>query len=863
MPQINNLEKFTEQIEELLRKYRTDPVIAEKSVKHQQNLERLLNRTNKLLEEGEAVDSQEFENLVKMSENSFKQLKEQNKNDKEFQKQFKKNFGQDVGSGSLSKRVVDNLSTSLSDISRNVKVLNQNVTKDAGDTALAFGGGPLAKMAAESIDFKGIANSFRRNKGNQNTGSPVMGQFHDGIRSVPKEGSYYLDQGERVIPADTNNDFSDFIDDVKNRGLKIFSEQASKEYFEPLSKRFEETVRDKGVLISKFSRDSKETMINAISKGIGSSENLDIRQHRETIDNLRNINESIQNSANEIQNGFFLSARLQVQRFMRHPILNTIAMAMKPLARIGGMLWRGLLTVIRGFRTSINEKILKATKEQTQLMETGRIERQGFFQRGGVLGAIMRDVGLRNKNEGMERVRQDQPQDHTKQISETTDEIHTLKQEIADLLGQTNTLRSDIHNQLQSLNNFVGLIWDAYQNQMRENGNSQQMSLGLNGDVIEGTVNNRRQNDGEGRGYQYVDPRQRSFDFTNSFNQSGPLRETPTQKLNETRQDYNDDSIEHQETTAESTSKIAQLMEEFVDGKGSGGGFVGKIGRALSSALGGLVGGGAAAAGGLLSRVLRARIGKMIPGIGTLISGYNLWDAYNNNGDMSRTIAGEGGGLAGGALGAKVGSLILPGIGTIVGGASGYLIGRMIGEDIHDGLRSWLPDFLFDDEPSGMRMSEEELFGNNGLATRAMQRQRQLMGRGIDLVPSGEVSLGEVRHKPESTDSFRDMLQYEKNRSTNLRERGQNLSRNPLLASPADLQRGISTRTYTFTDPEVAARIDNLNQTIQNLQDQGQGGLAQSRFLERERLKEEGQREVNLPRENVDDILTYFLINSF
>jgi hypothetical protein len=43
-------------------------------------------------------------------------------------------------------------------------------------------------------------------------GLAMVGMAHDGISSVPKEGTWLLDKGERVVGADLNRDLGQFLE---------------------------------------------------------------------------------------------------------------------------------------------------------------------------------------------------------------------------------------------------------------------------------------------------------------------------------------------------------------------------------------------------------------------------------------------------------------------------------------------------------------------------------------------------------------------------------------------------------------------------------------------------------------------------
>ena len=66
---------------------------------------------------------------------------------------------------------------------------------------------PFSVAASAAIGLAGLVNVNKIR-------SQQMPQFHDGITDVPREGSYLLAQGERVLSSQLN---SDLKEDLKNR----------------------------------------------------------------------------------------------------------------------------------------------------------------------------------------------------------------------------------------------------------------------------------------------------------------------------------------------------------------------------------------------------------------------------------------------------------------------------------------------------------------------------------------------------------------------------------------------------------------------------------------------------------------------
>ena len=49
----------------------------------------------------------------------------------------------------------------------------------------------------------------------------LQGMAHDGIDSVPKEGTWLLDRGERVVDSRTNSDLKGYLADRNKQGVQI------------------------------------------------------------------------------------------------------------------------------------------------------------------------------------------------------------------------------------------------------------------------------------------------------------------------------------------------------------------------------------------------------------------------------------------------------------------------------------------------------------------------------------------------------------------------------------------------------------------------------------------------------------------
>jgi len=76
-------------------------------------------------------------------------------------------------------------------------------TQVAADATIPFFGAKI--LASKAILAMGYANV------GMIAGQTIAGMAHDGIDNIPKEGTWLLDKGERVVDSRTNGDLKDFI----------------------------------------------------------------------------------------------------------------------------------------------------------------------------------------------------------------------------------------------------------------------------------------------------------------------------------------------------------------------------------------------------------------------------------------------------------------------------------------------------------------------------------------------------------------------------------------------------------------------------------------------------------------------------
>ena len=944
MPQVNNLEEFSNQIEYLLEKYQADPELSKKSLKHQQNLEKLLDKTNKLLEGDDTVEIDQFDNLLKLTQNSYKQMRENNKTDKEFQKKFEKKFGGDVGAGSLNKRVFDKMSMTLSDLSEGVKTLNRNAAKDVGDTALTFAGGPLAKMATEMFDFRGAASALGRGRGDQKS---VRGMMHAGSPNVPKEGSYYLDEGERVVSrkdndvlarfaekglkdgikvnqdkekSTTNIQTKNFYDEKifnntyntqehlkslkeqhKDAGLRVISEYASPQYASSIADEFSKRQREDGVKLDSMGSKYRSSFEDSFKKGSEPRRTQAMRQHREVIDNSRLLRETVEKSNKELEAGIFLSAKLQYQRFMRNPFFHSGRLLFKtmlsPMKWIGGILWRFLF----GKRMTIQEKQLRALEEQTQLLQTGQIGERSKAERGGMIGSLARAFDLdkilpksmfggRDFMKGGKRVEGEEGQRQTQGIPSAF--IQTAKEKFDRLKDSFTQSKDDgvekdqleylklvsnnqketnekIGDQKKSQDDLVTLTQKQYDQESKRSGVSEKPEKPDTKTV--------------GAKTSYAGPLSGMWQgIKRTF--SGPKRENHQRDYYKGGSDRQEDRNEFLEKSNEYLRKI---YEYFSDDSSSGGG-----GR--RSGLLGMIGGGAALMAAA-KPIGIAALAALIPAIVDSITGSdtrgelremasNVWgrvsDAYSDlmNGEFLSAI----GNLA--AIPREITKSVAKMVWDVVSstfdkfiiGPTKDALGRLgewAGEKLKgaghaivdafrnminssvDSINSLLPKWA--EIPT---IPEPDRSSDDSNKSRFDSRREGDVG----VLPSMTGGVHEVRQhrQQEALDGLRREISHFSRgiagmNAEQLAQRQQNERiERALIMSPQNAQTVINRRDQSITMPKAKEIADELGYTL--------GPSLTSNQQQEIRETQRQRAEVPSPsRENIDDLLTYIIVNQF
>lgn len=161
--ELKKLSDFANSIEKVLKSFENNAVLASDTKEHRDKLQKLLDATNKILSGNSTQrDTALFEELVNASEMSLQVLQKTKRDDNDFQNEMKKTFGGGTNQGSLSKELSRSLSLSLSDVLDSANIINSEISRDAAGTAVDFLGGPLAKIAGNSIDTEKLGNLFQQ-----------------------------------------------------------------------------------------------------------------------------------------------------------------------------------------------------------------------------------------------------------------------------------------------------------------------------------------------------------------------------------------------------------------------------------------------------------------------------------------------------------------------------------------------------------------------------------------------------------------------------------------------------------------------------------------------------------------------------
>ena len=315
---IKNISKFVKTLENILTKYQSSEQLDKKSQIHQKNLEKLLLTSNKLLKKtATEAEISGFDELLDLTDLSYRSLKQSNKSDKEFKEQYSKAFGDFNKNASFTNKLAFDASTKLDSIKESIKdtygAIKGQALEDVGDTLGDFLG-PLGKIRQEFIDVDTVKSAYgsfkERIGGSVGAGGGVKGQFHDGMDMVPEEGSYMLDGGERVISAEQNKDLGSVMSNIKSKGnvMDVYVKGHDSKYFNDIIESDHKQSREEWSLMK--------------------------RQHRDVEEKFEILNDVISRANVNWLAGMAIQMDLAAKRFDRHPILNSIGILASATTKI-------------------------------------------------------------------------------------------------------------------------------------------------------------------------------------------------------------------------------------------------------------------------------------------------------------------------------------------------------------------------------------------------------------------------------------------------------------------------------------------------------------------------------------------------
>ncbi|MTI92154.1 MAG: hypothetical protein FH750_12380 [Pseudomonas stutzeri] len=108
--------------------------------------------------------------------------------------------------------------TAASQLKTAVAALGTTLAAAVSATALRSAAGLVQTYPALGVAAAAAALSYQAAQAAGINSISLSGMAHDGIDSVPKEGTWLLDKGERVVDRRTNSDLKDYLADRKGGG---------------------------------------------------------------------------------------------------------------------------------------------------------------------------------------------------------------------------------------------------------------------------------------------------------------------------------------------------------------------------------------------------------------------------------------------------------------------------------------------------------------------------------------------------------------------------------------------------------------------------------------------------------------------
>jgi len=221
-----NLQDFINELEKIRFDIRKNAVLNKSSDKYVRNLEKLIKTSKGIVSgTGSKGDTKKFEKLVRDTDMSLRMLRKKNRGDEKFQQEFTNVFGDIKESQDASVSVFKKINVSLKQMTSSIAIISDASAKDVEDTGLSFLTGAFGQIAKETVGVDKLTDipSITKGKFSGLFGKDVEGQAHDGMTNIPNEGTYNLDEGERVIAPQQNKDLSSFLSN-QNKGLSSLTD---------------------------------------------------------------------------------------------------------------------------------------------------------------------------------------------------------------------------------------------------------------------------------------------------------------------------------------------------------------------------------------------------------------------------------------------------------------------------------------------------------------------------------------------------------------------------------------------------------------------------------------------------------------
>ena len=314
---------------------------------------------------------------------------------------------------------------------RNLSYKGDTLAKGVMDTGAGFVGGPFGDLINEKIQnayVKQIDKIKNKRVGEikvtNEKGEEVKGQAHKGMKSIPKEGTYNLDKGERVISAQENKDLQRTMNRVKAVESKLssgnpfrFSGGGTASLLTDIAENTA-TLKDEEPIITTFPNKQSPlaSVIDNEDRIYNEGDRRERRHHQETLKRLTSIREAVTGQTEESSNRW-ADWSLRWNNYTRRPLWNlyqTIKGLISTTSRVGnsifgisrlfdnGKFFGGIGNSIRAVYKSIygdnkndTERIVESNEEITSAVEgRSRLGKTGGWLSDGVVGAIL-GTGLR------------------------------------------------------------------------------------------------------------------------------------------------------------------------------------------------------------------------------------------------------------------------------------------------------------------------------------------------------------------------------------------------------------------------------------------------------------------------------------